>query len=160
MDLLTAYTSTHDSEVQVITAPSLISTIHKSTQHSLSLFQPAVSSQDVPCQRLRTVEILQLHALSFDLHRLRCRNLANYRLNYRAISFQPPLQRSAELVATILFFFNPSARTVQTTSRFLRCMRNRFQRERVYRVVAQKRDWYNRPLHDRCIATALQATLL
>jgi hypothetical protein len=41
MDLLT--THTHDSYyVQVITAPPLISTIHKSPQHPLSLFQPAV----------------------------------------------------------------------------------------------------------------------
>jgi hypothetical protein len=36
MDLLTTYT--HDSEVQVITAPPLISTIHKSSQHPLSIF--------------------------------------------------------------------------------------------------------------------------
>jgi hypothetical protein len=40
MNLLTTYT--HDSELQTITAPPLISTIHKSPQHPLSLFQPAV----------------------------------------------------------------------------------------------------------------------
>jgi hypothetical protein len=40
MDLLTIYT--HYSEVQIITAPPLISTIHKSPQHPLSLFKPAV----------------------------------------------------------------------------------------------------------------------
>jgi hypothetical protein len=40
MDLLATYT--HDSELQAITAPPLISTIHKSPQHPLSLFQPAV----------------------------------------------------------------------------------------------------------------------
>jgi hypothetical protein len=62
MDLLTTYS--HDSELQVITAPSLISTIHKSPQHRLSLFQPTVSSPDVPWQRLLTVEILQLPVLT------------------------------------------------------------------------------------------------
>jgi hypothetical protein len=36
MDLLTTYT--HDSELQAITAPLLISTIHQSPQHPLSLF--------------------------------------------------------------------------------------------------------------------------
>jgi hypothetical protein len=35
---------THNSELQVTTAPPLISTIHKSPQHPLSLLQPAVSS--------------------------------------------------------------------------------------------------------------------
>jgi hypothetical protein len=40
LDLLT--TLQHDSELQVITAQPLISTIHKSPQHTLSLFQLAV----------------------------------------------------------------------------------------------------------------------
>jgi hypothetical protein len=40
LDLMTTYT--HDSELQAITEPPLISTIHKSPQHPLSLFQPAV----------------------------------------------------------------------------------------------------------------------
>jgi hypothetical protein len=48
--------------------PPLISTIQKSPQHPLSLFQPAVSSPAVPLQRLLTVEILQLHVLRFYLH--------------------------------------------------------------------------------------------
>jgi hypothetical protein len=38
--LLTIYT--HDSELQAITAPPLIATIHKSPQHPISHFQPAV----------------------------------------------------------------------------------------------------------------------
>jgi hypothetical protein len=66
MDLLTIYT--HDSELQIIKAPPLISTIHKSPQHTLSLFQPAVSSPTFPWQRLLTVEILQLHGLKSSLH--------------------------------------------------------------------------------------------
>jgi hypothetical protein len=71
MDLLTTYT--HDSELQVITAPPPISTIRISPQHPLSLFQPAVSSLAIPWQRLLTVEILQLHVLRFCLHSLLCR---------------------------------------------------------------------------------------
>jgi hypothetical protein len=37
MDLLTTYT--HDSEVQAITAPPPTSTVRKSPQHPLSIFQ-------------------------------------------------------------------------------------------------------------------------
>jgi hypothetical protein len=61
MDLFATYI--HYSELQVITDPLLISTIHRSSQHLLSLFQPAVSSAAVPWQRLLTVELLQLPAL-------------------------------------------------------------------------------------------------
>jgi hypothetical protein len=68
MDLLTTYTN--DSELQRITPPPLILTIHKSPQHALSLFQPAVSSPAFQWQRLLTVEILQLHALGSYLHSL------------------------------------------------------------------------------------------
>jgi hypothetical protein len=60
---------THDSELQVITPPPLISTIHKSPHHPLSLFQPAVSSPAVPWQWLQTVGILPLHALKSSLQR-------------------------------------------------------------------------------------------
>jgi hypothetical protein len=61
MDLLTNYT--HHSELQVITAPSLIYTLYKSLLQTLSLLQPAVSSLAVPWQRLLTLEILLLPAL-------------------------------------------------------------------------------------------------
>jgi hypothetical protein len=53
MDLQTTYT--HDWELQEITAPPLIFTILKSTQHPLSLFQPAVSSPALPWQKFLTV---------------------------------------------------------------------------------------------------------
>jgi hypothetical protein len=56
MNLLTTYK--HDSELQVITVLSLISTLHKSPQYLLSIFQPAVSSPAIPWQWLLTVEIL------------------------------------------------------------------------------------------------------
>jgi hypothetical protein len=64
------WVDTHDSEIQAITAPPLIFTIHKFLQHQLSLFQPVVSSPPVPWQRLLTVEILQLHVLWFYLFSL------------------------------------------------------------------------------------------
>jgi hypothetical protein len=64
-DLLT--TLTHNSELQAITAPPLISTIHKSAQHPLSLFQTAMSSLAIPWQRLLIVEILKIHAPKYSL---------------------------------------------------------------------------------------------
>jgi hypothetical protein len=75
MDLLT--TCTHRSELQVITAKSLISALYKSRQHLLSLLQPARSSPVVPWQRLLILEILQLHALRSSCHSRPCRILVN-----------------------------------------------------------------------------------
>jgi hypothetical protein len=56
MDLLSTYT--YSWELQAITAPLLISKIHKSPQHPLCLFHPALSSLAIPWQQLLTVEIL------------------------------------------------------------------------------------------------------
>jgi hypothetical protein len=84
---VTSYT--HDSEVQVITAQSLISTLYKSVAHAKS----SQSSLDVSWQRLLTVEILQLPALRSSYHSRPCR----IQLNYSAISSQLPLQSSTEL---------------------------------------------------------------
>jgi hypothetical protein len=61
MDILTTYT--YDLAVQVIRASLLISTIHKSPQHPLNVFQPAVSSSAVPWQQFLTVEIFHLPVL-------------------------------------------------------------------------------------------------
>jgi hypothetical protein len=58
MDLLT--THTHHSELQVITALSLISAIRKSPQHPLSLFPACCASSAVSWQRILTVKILRL----------------------------------------------------------------------------------------------------
>jgi hypothetical protein len=55
MYLLTTYT--HYSELQVLTALSLISTIHK----SLALAKSSQFSLDVSSQQLLTAEVLQLH---------------------------------------------------------------------------------------------------
>jgi hypothetical protein len=63
IDLLTTYT--HHSELQVIIAQSLISTLHRSPQHPLSLFPPAVSLQPF----LRKAS----HALRSYIHSLPCR---------------------------------------------------------------------------------------
>jgi hypothetical protein len=68
LDLLTTYK--HNSELQAITAPPLISTIHKSPQHPLSIIHLAVSSPIVLWQRLLIMKILRLHALRFYLHSL------------------------------------------------------------------------------------------
>jgi hypothetical protein len=78
MDLLTTYT--HHSELQVIRAPSLISTFYKSPQHLLSLFQAAVSSPAFPWQWLLTVENLHLHTLRFCLHSLIQNSALNWQL--------------------------------------------------------------------------------
>jgi hypothetical protein len=69
----------YDPELQVSTAPSLISTIHKPLPQTLNHLQPAVSSLDVSWQRLLTVEILQLHAFKSSLHTL------PYRTTYQLI---------------------------------------------------------------------------
>jgi hypothetical protein len=61
LDLLTTYT--HDTELQVITALSLISTLNKSQQHPLSLFQPAVSSPAVPWQQWRFFSFTSLGSI-------------------------------------------------------------------------------------------------
>jgi hypothetical protein len=66
LDLLIIYR--HNSELQTIAAPSLISTIYKSPRHPLNLFHSAVSLLTVPWQRLLTVEILQFTALRSSLH--------------------------------------------------------------------------------------------
>jgi hypothetical protein len=102
MHLLTTYT--HDWELQAITAPLLISTIHKSPQRPLSLFQPTVPSPAVPWQRLLIVEILQLHELRSSLHSLL----------YRSYSLSTELRFKRHLA------YNLSARTTWKT-RFFRC---------------------------------------
>jgi hypothetical protein len=76
---------THHSELQAVTVPLLFSTTQKSPQHSLTSFQPAVSSPAVPWQRLLIMEILQLPALRSSLHSFPCRT-----------------QLSTEIVPTVL----------------------------------------------------------
>jgi hypothetical protein len=71
-------TYTHDWRQQAITSPPLMSTIHKSPQHPLSPFQPAVSLLGVPRQLLLIVEILQLHAFRFCLRSIPCRTEMNF----------------------------------------------------------------------------------
>jgi hypothetical protein len=56
LDLLS--TCTQNSELQVITALLLISTLYKLLLQTLSLLQLVVSPTAVPWQRLLTVEIL------------------------------------------------------------------------------------------------------
>jgi hypothetical protein len=58
MDWIPGLLSTclHHSELQVTTVSLLISTIHRSPHHPLSIFQPAVSSRAVPWQQFLTEE--------------------------------------------------------------------------------------------------------
>jgi hypothetical protein len=83
MDLLTTYT--HHSELQVITALSVISTFCKSLQHPLSLFETSII---VSWQRLLTEKKIQLHALSLYLHSFSCRTQLNW-LNYCPPGWRP-----------------------------------------------------------------------
>jgi hypothetical protein len=111
-------THTHDSELQAITAPPLISTIYKSPQHPLWLFQPAVSSSAVPWQRVLIVEIPQLHALRSPL----------YRLPYRT-------DLIAQIVFKITLRHGPSTNaSFSTIPQLLRVYSLLW--ERVYRAVA------------------------
>jgi hypothetical protein len=80
-------TYTLHSELQAITALPLISTIHSSPQHSLSVFQPAVSSPAVPGQRLLTVKILRLFALGSFLSRLSFRTACQLFVPELSINF-------------------------------------------------------------------------
>jgi hypothetical protein len=69
----------HDSELEVITM--LISTIHKSPQHPLSIFQPGVSPPFIPWLWVLRVEILQLPMLRSFLHWLQYRSACQLSLS-------------------------------------------------------------------------------
>jgi hypothetical protein len=84
VNVLTAHT--HRSELQVITALKLISTLYSSL-HAKSL--PAVSSPAVLWKQLLTVEILQLHVLKSSCYSRSCRIpvLITYVSSYKCIEF-------------------------------------------------------------------------
>jgi hypothetical protein len=123
--LLTTYT--HDSQVQAITVPPLISTIHKSPEHTPSLFQPAVSSPAVPWQGLLTVEILQRHSL----HSLPCRNGPTEQREQRRVERSdfttgvlPPIRSSRRQApwdsGPVLFWLNTCGHSTYVTSSLTR----------------------------------------
>jgi hypothetical protein len=98
MDLLTSYT--HRSELQVITALSLISTFYKSPQHPLSHFPTCYvfnsrslatssNSGDFSASRAHVVTVRRIS---------RNWTLLNCQLNYSVTSSQPPLQSSTQLL--------------------------------------------------------------
>jgi hypothetical protein len=104
MDLLTTYAN--HSELQVITALSLISNLYKLPRHPQSLFPSFCVFISRSLATASYSGDFQLHALRSYLHSLPCRTLLSTD-NYSAISSQPPLQSSAELVAPILVFIIP-----------------------------------------------------
>jgi hypothetical protein len=89
---------THHPELQVITAQPLISTLYSSLEHSLSFFQPAVSSRAVPWQRLPTLEILQLPELMSSYHSRPCRTLSIPSID----KFQLPIIKSGVRIRVIV----------------------------------------------------------
>jgi hypothetical protein len=87
----------HYSELQVIIALSLISTLYKSPQHPLSPFSSLLClQQPFPSKWILTMEILQLLTL-ISLLSGEYPATVNCQLNYSAISSQPPLQSSTHL---------------------------------------------------------------
>jgi hypothetical protein len=124
MDLLTTYT--HDSGFQAITAPRLNSAIHKPPQYPLSLFQAVVSSPAVPWQRLLTVEILQLHALSFYLHslpyrtQLKSKSKLLYDLRFTANQFVLASSPLRPTTSDFSFQLNPCSHGPYVTSSLMR----------------------------------------
>jgi hypothetical protein len=112
MDLLA--THKHDSELQVITAISLISTLYKSPQHPTSLFQPAVFSPAFLWQRFLAMDILQLHALTVSCAELSFQlttdNSTNwvpgwrpFHTNFPVFSSQADFQLTTNWVAPVIF---------------------------------------------------------
>jgi hypothetical protein len=120
MDLLTTYT--HDSELQAITAPPLISTIHKSPQHPLSLF--------LGCYMLP----LTIASNSGDASASRAQILFS----------QPPVQNCPNNWLCPLLITSQRGPRRNTPFRTVTLLLHAYslQRERVYRAVAPKRSLF------------------
>jgi hypothetical protein len=71
----------------------------------------------------------------------------------QVLSFQLPFQRSNDLLPRFSSFYLLGSDRVENT------LFPPLPQERVYRAAAQKCVWYNRPFHDRRIATAIHATV-
>jgi hypothetical protein len=89
----------HHSELQVITALSLISTLYKSSQHMLSLFPACCAFNSRSLATASTVEIPQHPALTSLLSGEYPTTELLSTVNYSDISSQPSLQNSTELTA-------------------------------------------------------------
>jgi hypothetical protein len=172
MDLITTYT--HHSEVQLITAPLLISTIHKLPQHMLSIF-PA-------CCVLASRSLATAYS-NGDSSTCRAQVLLS----------QPPVQNSCQLstqlyrhhfsasLAELNWTANPQLNLIAPVVFSITLQRGLHRKHcpivvcvfvsagRVYRAVAQKRPFFISLLHSNgcnrclfwglCLATGLYATL-
>jgi hypothetical protein len=119
----------HDAELQVITAPLLISAIYKSPQYPPSIFQPVVSSPAVPWQRLLLVEILQLPAFRSFLQRLSYRTAYQQSLSGTRLTLLITFRHEPHGKHRFHFYSSEIPRLLLEYS---------LQRERVYRDVAWK----------------------
>jgi hypothetical protein len=143
MDLLTTYT--HHSELQVITALSVISTLYKLLQHPLSLFQPAVfisrslakasNSGDSSASRAQVLSSqppVQTSALNRQVTTI-VQSLINF-----PCRAQLNCQHSTNWTAPVLFFITLFTDYIENTVLILlrTCS---FSGKRFYRAVAQKR---------------------
>jgi hypothetical protein len=101
-----------------------------------------VSSLDFSWQRILTVKIFQLQALTSSVHKL------PYRIDLVNLVFFLIIPRHGPRR-------NTAFPTVPLLLRVYSLLR-----ERTYQAVTQKRQWYIRPYHGRCIAIALHTTIL
>jgi hypothetical protein len=85
LGLLTIYEYTHHTELQVITALSIISTIHKSPQHPLNPFPACCVFISRSLVAALTVKVLQLPPLRSYLHSLPCRILCQLTVNWSIV---------------------------------------------------------------------------
>jgi hypothetical protein len=100
----------HYSELQIITALSLISTLYKSPQHLISLFPGCCVSKSrslamASNSRDASASCAQVLSSQPPMHNWILNRWPT--TNYSTISSQPRLQNSTELVAPSLFFLTP-----------------------------------------------------
>jgi hypothetical protein len=146
----------------------LISTLHKSPQHLLSLFQPSVSSPAVPWQWLLTVEILQLHSLRPSCHSRSAEFLSTVCSTIAPALLSLPCRAQLNWLPQFSLY-NHSAWTTLKTPFFYCCVGVHFRRNLFTKPLLRNGHLFIRLLHSNsctcclfrasCPATGLYATL-